>query len=203
MDIDSNRWTETLRTALLLLAIPATLAVIHLLSTPEIRSGLIFDHDRFRIYTLWTSAYIHRSFSHLNGNLLGFAVVIVALWPFFYFDKTQKEFRHILMAFLAVLPPLISFSDYLVYRYLLGANNQVATRGFSGILAALFGLLFVVVVKEVHTIISDWQRTTKLRTRAHSCYSWRYRSYIGYWNPLNLGCYRIWTTVGCFQYSTA
>jgi len=156
----SERWPQTVRTGILLLSIPVTLAILHWMITPDIRTVLIFDHSRFNVYTLWTSAYVHRNIDHLNGNLLGYSVALAALWPIFYRNNTQKELRNIVLAFLIVLPPLISVSDYLVYRYLLNVTDQVATRGFSGIVAALFGLLLVIVVKEVHTICQNWQRTT-------------------------------------------
>lgn len=65
----------------------------------------------------------------------------------------QRILRWSLIAFLVVFPILVSLSDYVIFYHIFGAKNA-ATRGFSGVVAGLFGLLLASLIEFV------WDRTS-------------------------------------------
>lgn len=76
LDIDQS---ELVLTVPILLAIPALLSLFHFYLPHSLHEIFIFDHSRFSIYTLWTSAYVHRSSSHLTSNILGYTAAVLPL----------------------------------------------------------------------------------------------------------------------------
>lgn len=65
----------------------------------------------------------------------------------------QRILRWSLIAFLVVFPFLVSLSDYVIFYHIFGAKSA-ATRGFSGVVAELFGLLLASLIEFV------WDRTS-------------------------------------------
>lgn len=118
---------------------------IHFLLPDYIHDAMVFDHSEFAIYTLWTSAYVHLNNGHLINNVLGYFMAMTMTWFVFFYQYRQWVLRRVFLIYLAVFPILISLSSYGVYQFWLGAEDAV-TRGFSGIVAAIFGLLFVSIL---------------------------------------------------------
>lgn len=152
--LDEDR-RDTAWTLGLVLAIPVFLTLLYYLLPEAIHNAFVFDHSRFSVYTLWTSAYIHRNFSHLTSNLLGYAIAILPLLLIYSRCEGLERFRNLLLVFLVGVPPLVSISDYLIFRFVLGVAEESATRGFSGVVAALYGLLFATLVGYVYEL-RDW-----------------------------------------------
>jgi membrane associated rhomboid family serine protease len=159
MELPIRNQRETVRTGALLVAIPVVLTLIHIVVPPSVQSVFVFDHSRFRVYTLWTSSFVHLDWGHLGGNLLGYTLAVAALWMITYERGTQSGLRHTVLVFVFFLPPLVSVFDYLSFRYVIRATESAATRGFSGIAAALLGLVLVAAASEVYVLIKSRQET--------------------------------------------
>lgn len=153
----SDTVSKTRTTTILTLLIPLGLAAIHFLLPESLRDVMVFDHSEFSIITLWTSAFVHLDFGHLLSNLVGYIAGIVPTLVLFTYQKRHRVFRRILFVFLVTFPPLIAISNYAIFQFGLQAENA-ATRGFSGVIAAIFGLLFAAVL-EVIWEQASWKET--------------------------------------------
>lgn len=155
-NLESNRGRRL--NAVILIAIPAALALIHILIPASLRQQYVFDHSDPSLLTMWTSTYIHRSLSHLTNNLLGYTTAVLPTYFILAYLNREREFRKLLTVFLLALPFLIHAADYAVFQWLLGAKDA-ATRGFSGIVGALFGFLFATLLGLVQRISGDWRKS--------------------------------------------
>jgi membrane associated rhomboid family serine protease len=158
MKIPIRNQRENILTGVFLLAIPCLLTLIHILIPPASRSLFVFDHSQFRIYTLWTSGFVHIDWNHLQNNLLGYGGAVIPLWMLAHHWETEKGLRHTIAVFLTGLPVAVSLLDYAAFKYILQATEKTATRGFSGITAALLGLVLVTATREVYLATSDWRK---------------------------------------------
>lgn len=144
---------DSLYSVILVLAVAAVLTAIQLFIPQSVQQQSVFDHSEFVWYTLWTSAYVHLDLVHLYGNLVGFLVVMLALGILFDHRDRQPILRWSLICFILVFPILVSLSDYVIFYRIIGAENA-ATRGFSGVVAGLFGLLLASLLEFV------WEKTS-------------------------------------------
>lgn len=140
-------------TTIFTLLVPFGLVAIHFLFPESLRDAMVFDHSEFSIITLWTSPFVHLDLGHLYSNLVGYIAGIAPTLVLFTYQKRHRVFRRILLVFLVIFPPLIAISNYGFFQYGLQAENA-ATRGFSGVIAAIFGLLFAAVLEVV------WERAS-------------------------------------------
>lgn len=114
----------------------------HVLVPTGVRAQLAFDHAAFVPWTLWTHAYVHHGWAHLLQNVGGFSVIASVAYILCRVLNARRWFWVSTVAFLTVLPVLVSLSSYV----LLGWIAPVATpveRGFSGVVAGFAGLVFV------------------------------------------------------------
>lgn len=130
----------------LFIAIIPVLAGIHYLFPDSLQAQLQFDHSEFAIHTLWTSAYVHADNNHLFSNLFGYFMGMVPLWLIFTYQYRQWVLRRVFLIFLTALPILINLSSYSIYQFGFGVTVGDVS-GFSGVVSAIFGLLFVSVLK--------------------------------------------------------
>lgn len=140
------RYKEDVLNEILFAAIIPILIAIHFLLPNSIHDALVFDHSQFKMYTLWTSAYIHGSDTHLFQNITGYTMAIVPSWVIFSYHYRQRVPRRAFLVVLVLFPILISLFSYGVYQFGFEAG-ETTTRGFSGIVSAFFGLLLVGVLE--------------------------------------------------------
>jgi hypothetical protein len=116
---------------------------------PSAYEVLAFDHAKVRGYTLLTSAYVHGSDTHLYGTVLGYAKIIGL--PYFLAIGTggRRWFYQVTLAFLVVLPVLVSITDYLVLGPVF-TPTAPTTLGFSYIVAGFLGLYIVCIAQLVN-----------------------------------------------------
>jgi MFS family permease len=91
---------------------------------------------------LWTSAYVHLDDQHLFSNLQGYGTAIAPLYVLYWYWGRRRDLRRAILVMLLVFPFLVSGASYLVFGFVFHATETAATRGFSGIVAALAGFLF-------------------------------------------------------------
>lgn len=155
-DLEDNK--GRILNAAILIAIPASLALVHVLAPTSLRQQLVFDHSEPSLLTMWASTHIHWSISHLTSNLLGHATAVLPTYFILTYENREREFRKLLIVFVLVLPFLIQAADYAFFQWMLGAKDA-ATRGFSGIVGALFGLLFAALLGLVQRESGDWRKS--------------------------------------------
>lgn len=149
LNVSTEKWNPLRGVVLnfiLFSAIIPILVGLHFFLPDRIHDALLFNHDEFVIYTLWSSAYVHASNSQLFNNTFGYVMGMVPLWLIFSYHYRQWVLRRVYLIMLALFPFLISLTSYAVYRFGFGAEG-VVSRGFSGIDASIFGLLFISVLK--------------------------------------------------------
>lgn len=151
------KW-ETALDGVVFATITLGLALLHVLIPIELHNALVFDHSEPRLWALWTSAYVHADLQHLVSNLLGFGMAILPTWFVFRWRGRQPVPRRLVLMYLVVFPVVLAVASFGFYQFLLGAD-AAATRGFSGIVGAIFGLLFVAVLEIVYDL-TDWRGVT-------------------------------------------
>lgn len=148
---------ESRLTALVVASVLPLIVGIHFLLPDPIHDSLVFDHSEFAIHTLWTSAYTHLDNNQLYSNMMGYGVAIIPTWLIFIYYDRQRTFRRTLLIFLVVFPILLSIGSYVIYQFVLHVN-EAATRGFSGIVGTIFGLLFAAILGFVREN-TGWRET--------------------------------------------
>lgn len=147
---------DFLLTGLVVTSVLPLIIAIHFLVPPPIHDSLVFDHSEFALHTLWTSAYVHIDDSHFFTNMMGYAVAIIPTWLIFSYYDRQRTLRRTLLLFFVAFPILLSMGSYLIYQFVLHAD-EAATRGFSGIVGAIFGLLFASILGVVREKTGWWE----------------------------------------------
>lgn len=137
---------STLLNCGLFITIPSILVILHFFLPGSVHEAMLFDHSQFTFYTLWTAAFVHGSDGHLFRNLLGYVMAMVPAWLIFSYHYRQWVIRWIYIAFITILPILVSLSSYAVYQFWFGAEEAVS-QGFSGVVTAIFGLVFISMLK--------------------------------------------------------
>lgn len=125
-----------------ILSVVVFLMALHFLLPDSIHQALIFDHARFRVYTLWTAGYIHAGNSHLFGNVIGYLLPTLYIYILCIAVDEQRWFRRTFLVFLTVLPVLVSLSSYAIFTIRFSGIEPVS-RGFSGVAAGFGGFLLV------------------------------------------------------------
>jgi hypothetical protein len=127
-----------------LAAIPVVLATIHF-GVPSGFETFAFNHGEFRVYTLFTSAYVHTSDAHLYSNLVAYTLVIGFPYLLSIATDGRRWFYHTTLALLLVLPVLTSLTNYLV----LGVYSDAVpvTFGFSPVVAGIIGLYIISITR--------------------------------------------------------
>ncbi|WP_018259209.1 rhomboid family protein [Halomicrobium katesii] len=115
---------------------------IHVLVPSSVQTQLAFDHGAFISWTLWTHTYVHAGWSHLLQNVGGFVAIAGVAYILCRVLDARRWFWVSTVAFLTVLPVLVSLSSYVLLGWFAPAATPVE-RGFSGVVAGFAGLIFV------------------------------------------------------------
>lgn len=131
----------------LLIVVPVTLLVVF--SSPlGLREQLVLDVSSPTVVTAYTSHYVHLEQAHLVGNLVMYALVAPTAYVLSVLSGKRWLFRWAVVTFLSVFPLVLSGMQLVFPR-------ERILFGFSGINAALFGLLCFVLVSYVSVHLSS------------------------------------------------
>lgn len=126
----------------ILCSIPATLAALHTFTPHQIQEQFVFQYSDPSVLTAWTSAYFHSDTSHLQSNLIGYAIAIFPTYFLYDYWDRRRRFWVIVVLLLVITPlvtALISYTlGYLQWEIFIG---EITSRGFSGIASAFGGML--------------------------------------------------------------
>jgi hypothetical protein len=144
--------------ASLIFLVPLLLATIHFFAPSSIQSQLEFTHERFSVYTLLTSAYVHNSDTHLLGNITGYLIAVLYAYTLCLYADVRQWFRQSFAAILLIVPVLTALTSFAIIS--MQAPGATPTeRGFSGVAAGFGGFLLValgVYVGETYNRALGW-----------------------------------------------
>lgn len=140
---ESSVVLRALRDALVILAVPVALILIHYITPEATREQLRFVIEDPNLIQAWTSGYIHNSWGHLSRNLQSYAVVVPVVYAVYWRWRHREGFRAVFFIVLAVTPLVTSLLDFTVRHVVYGATGT--TAGFSGVTNAYAGVLLVVI----------------------------------------------------------
>jgi hypothetical protein len=135
---DGARWRTLIRRvspvdALLLASVP--LAILAVFSLPAAtRETLVFQYAAPSVRTAFLAPFVHFDPGHLLFNLVGYALIVSALYVLSLSAGHLREFRVVFLALLVSSPLLLSYLNLTVVR-------GGVTFGFSGVLMAYYGYL--------------------------------------------------------------
>lgn len=136
---------ELVRDASMIGGVAALLVVIHLLLPPAVRTRFAFDHGAFDPVTVYTSAFVHLDADHLLGNVAGYLAAATLAYGLTAQIRGRRWYRVTFVAFLLVLPVVVSLTSYALLEWWLPGIEPV-TRGFSGVGAGFVGFVFVALL---------------------------------------------------------
>lgn len=143
---------EPIRNFVFVLTVPPLLALIHFTIPPSLQQQLVFDHAALDPVTFLTASYLHASNAHLYGNIVGYLLGALYAFALALFVDRLDWFRRAFAANLLLVPILVHATDYVIWSTQF-PEEDIVTRGFSGVAAAFTGTLLValyVYVDERH-----------------------------------------------------
>lgn len=136
----------------LILAIPALLTAIYLLTPTTVQKQLALTPSDPQWYTVFTAAYVHVGIDHLSGNLFGYFLAVGYTYQLCRYANRRQWFRRTTVALLLVTPIVVNLGNILAFGTVL-PEVEGYSRGFSGIVGGFGGFLlvaFIVAVKEAY-----------------------------------------------------
>lgn len=121
----------------LLLALPAVLLVVFWLPDP-VRDGLVLRADDPTLATAFAAHFVHRSWSHLAGNLAIYAGAVGVGYPLAVLGGRRRTYLSVVVAVLLTYPLVLSGLH-------LAGHDAGVLLGASGLALALLGALPMVL----------------------------------------------------------
>lgn len=137
----------------LLLAIAGVQIVVYYLLPRASQTALALNHRSPELLSWWTHAYVHAHIpqdAHLWGNLRLFALAVIPAWILYLVEDRRKRFWLAMAIFLFVVPILLAAISHVFYRWILDIPLHYG-RGFSGVVSAVGGFLFMSTVAEIES----------------------------------------------------
>lgn len=133
---------------LVLLALPA-LAMVGVFALPDaVTAGFALHYEDPTLLAMYAANFLHRSTSHLLGNLLAYCLVAPLVYVLCALGGRRALFLASYATFLLVLPWVLSALNVALARPRVGL-------GFSGIALAFFGLLPTALLAFVDSQFTD------------------------------------------------
>ncbi|MBX0296992.1 hypothetical protein [Haloarcula nitratireducens] len=121
------------------------MAAIHVLLPPAMHSQLAFRYQYPAVLSVFTSAFVHHSTSHLVTNLIGYGLAAGMTYLLSREAGQRRWFRRTVVVLVVMVPFLVTSTSYLVLTSL-QPGLMGAERGFSGVAAGFVGFLFVALL---------------------------------------------------------
>lgn len=138
-------------------AVPLVLIGIHLFVTPEGQSALVLQHGDPDPVEFLTAAYVHSNWPHLRNNVTGYVAAIVMAYLLCLQAGRRRWFHVTVAALLVVVPIAVNLVSYAAFAPLF--PEPPSTRGFSAVVAAAGGFVYVAVLVLLRTVYSKHTAT--------------------------------------------
>ncbi|WP_050022820.1 hypothetical protein [Halorubrum saccharovorum] len=128
----------------ILSGLAGVLIVVHLFLPEPLRSQFVFTYGEPSVVSAWTAAILHDSVSHLASSVTWYAIVMASAYALSMTWERRRPFWFAVVGCLVLAPPMTKLVDYwlLKLQWNLVADATTA-RGFSGVVSAFGGLLYV------------------------------------------------------------
>jgi hypothetical protein len=127
------------------IGIPSFLYLLFLLPA-DVKEMLILHRDYFNGVDIFANNFVHEDFSHLESNLAAYIVFISILYIALF--NNRRLFYILLMINLSIVPLVISLIWIPINRFII--RQILTTRGFSGIVSSIIGMVVFVYVLYLH-----------------------------------------------------
>lgn len=129
-----------------ILAISVALLTIHLTLPQSTKDGLYFQFSEPTVTSLWTAAMTHISWLHVTSNIATYLLLCAVLYPIFLRWDRRWDFWILFTAIIVLTPPVQISLDHLIIHELAELTTPDSrTMGFSGVIGAFIGMLFVTI----------------------------------------------------------
>lgn len=128
----------------ILSGVVGVLVTVHFFLPETLRSQFLFTYGEPTVVSAWTAAILHDSVSHLASSVTWYVIVMTSAYVLFMTWERRRPFWLAVVGCLVLAPPITKLGDYwlLKVQWNLVADATTA-RGFSGVVSALGGLLYV------------------------------------------------------------
>jgi hypothetical protein len=136
--------------AAVLAGLGALIIAIHVVLPESLRTELVFTYGDPSLVSAWTAAVVHDSWSHLASNIGWYAVVVGSTYGLLAKRGCRRVFWFATAGCVVAAPPVTKAVDYwiLLIQWKIVAEVTTAS-GFSGVVSALGGMLYVVLLGTV------------------------------------------------------
>lgn len=114
----------------------------------DIQAALALNRAQSDVISWVTYAYVHQhgpADLHLTGNLVAYCLVVLPAWLLYELENQRRQFWTIILLLLVFVPPVTALLSEFVFREVVGTVPQYS-RGFSGVVSALGGVLLISVI---------------------------------------------------------
>lgn len=122
--------------------VPAVLILAHVILEAHrwayVLGGAATGYRSMQLLTAFTASYVHASPAHLANNLLFYLIILAALYPLAAIARWRRKLLVSVGVFLLVLPFVTAWASR-------QTDHVGLAMGFSGVNAALLGLLPVIL----------------------------------------------------------
>ena len=134
----------------ILAGVAGLLIAIHLLVPESIRAEFVFTYGEPSLESAWTAAVIHDSWSHLVSNVAWYAAVMGSMYSLLAERGRRRVFWLAAAGCVVIAPPVTKLVDHWVlFRQWEVVAGVTTASGFSGVVSALGGMLYVVLLGTV------------------------------------------------------
>ena len=128
----------------ILSGVVGVLVTVHFFLPEALRSQFLFTYGEPTVVSAWTAAIIHDSVSHLASNVTWYATVMGSAYALTTTWERRRPFWFAVVGCLVLAPPMTKLGDYWLLRLQWNLVADATTaRGFSGVVSAFGGLLYV------------------------------------------------------------
>ncbi|MFC7326089.1 hypothetical protein ACFQMF_16160 [Halorubrum rutilum] len=141
--------TQTVEIATLS-GVAGVLVAVHLFLPNPLRSQFLFTYGEPTVVSAWTAAILHDSVSHLASSVTWYVIVMASAYALTTTWERRRPFWFAVVGCLVLAPLVTKLADYwlLKLQWNLVADASTA-RGFSGVVSAFGGLLYVSLARTV------------------------------------------------------
>jgi len=136
----------------ILSGIVGVLVTVHFYLPEALRSQFLFMYGEPTIVSAWTAAILHDSVSHLASSVTWYATVMISAYALSMTWTRRRPFWFAVVGCLVLAPPMTKLGEYWLLKIQWNlVADATTTRGFSGVVSALGGLLYVSLARTATT----------------------------------------------------
>ena len=136
--------------ATMLAGLGVLIIAVHMLLPESLRAEFVFMYGSPSLVSAWTAAAVHDSWSHLVSNVAWYAVVVGSTYGLLAKRGRRRVFWFATAGCVVAAPPVTKAVDYWIllvqWEVVAGVTTAI---GFSGVVSALGGMLYVVLLGTV------------------------------------------------------